>query len=174
MIRKVPLKEITCKNVKPFRPRPCSGVLIHLYTVSLPTHRLQFIELRSIATTYIQEAPFLHKREGTSIPHFEGEQDHLSEETPGFRGIQTVIITKVGFQHQLSEPGIFPIVRGLSGIVGPGVIIFQRLPFRLRINKEEATFLALNDGKNSGKPKDAIPTLKKKTMSMRSTNFTGD
>ena len=63
---------------------------------------------------------------------------------------------------------------GIGGIVILWVIFFQVLRLRLRVDKDETAFPALHHLEPAWNSVEPVPSLKKKAMLMRPTNFTGN
>jgi hypothetical protein len=61
---------------------------------------------------------------------------------------------------------------GIGGIVILWIISFQVLRLRLRVDKDETAFPALYHLKAAGNSIEPVPSLKKKAMLIRTTNFT--
>jgi len=78
------------------------------------------------------------------IPDSKREQNHLHKEAHPLFQIGMTPISPIGFQCLSSDPRILPVMRKIGSIVILGIIFFQHLRLRLRINKDETAFLALN------------------------------
>jgi hypothetical protein len=100
------------------------------------------------------------------------EEDDFFKEMSILLQIGMTPISPIGLQRLSPEPRIISVMGGIGGIVILWIIFFQVLRLRLRVDKDETAFPALYHLKPAGNSIEPVPSLKKKAMLIRTTNFT--
>jgi hypothetical protein len=106
------------------------------------------------------------------VPDSKWEQEDFFEEMPILLQSGMTPISPIGLQCLSPEPRIISVMRGIGGIIILWIIFFQVLRLRLRVDKDETAFPTLYHPKPAWNSIEPVPSLKKKAMLTRTTNFT--